>query len=136
MPDEAARQVVDKAFDLGVNFFDTADAYGASGGAGAGSAETVLGDCLFGRRKDIVLASKFGRIMQPNGAVMGNSRRSIMIAVEDSLRRLRTDWIDLYYIHWPDARSPREETLHALDDLVRQGKIRYVAHSNFSAWET
>jgi aryl-alcohol dehydrogenase-like predicted oxidoreductase len=136
MPDDAARQVVDKAFDLGVNFFDTADAYGASGGSGAGAAEMVLGDCLVGRRKDIVLASKFGRIMQPNGKVMGNSRRSIMLALEASLRRLRTDWIDLYYIHWPDPLVPREETLRALDDLVRQGKIRHVAHSNFSAWET
>lgn len=136
MSDAAAEQVIDKAFDLGITFFDTADIYGrtASGGK-AGDGEAVLGKFLGARRKDIVLASKFGQVPDAAGRRSGNSRRAIIEAVEASLRRLRTDWLDLYYIHWPDPLTPLEETLRAMDDLIRQGKVRYPAHSNFPAWQ-
>jgi aryl-alcohol dehydrogenase-like predicted oxidoreductase len=90
---------------------------------------------LGARRKDIVLASKFGMAMDDVGVKKGAARRYIMSAVEDSLRRLRTDWIDLYQLHQPDPLTPIEETLRALDDLVRQGKVRYIGCSNLPAWE-
>jgi len=127
---EATRKVVHKALDLGINFFDTADIYGGQGGS-----ETVLGEIMGDRRKDIVLASKFGMVMDQDGEMKGGSRRYIMSAVEDSLRRLKTDWIDLYQLHQPDPLTPIEETLSALDDLVRQGKVRYIGCSNLKAWE-
>ncbi len=93
-----------------------------------------MGQVLGDRRKDIVLATKFANPMDDSGEKQGASRRYIMNAVEDSLRRLRTDWIDLYQVHAFDARTPIEETLRALDDLVRQGKVRYIGCSNFPAW--
>jgi len=127
---EASRAVVHKALDLGITLFDTADIYGNKGGS-----ETILGEILGSRRKDIVLATKFGMPMDADKGLMGASRRYIMQAVEDSLRRLKTDWIDLYQIHQPDPRTPIEETLRALDDLVRQGKVRYIGCSNFPAWQ-
>ncbi len=123
------RAVVHKAIDLGVTLFDTADMYGGRGGS-----ETALGDILGPRRKDIVLATKFGAAMDEAGELKGGSRRYVMQAVEASLRRLRTDWIDLYQFHFPDPLTPMEETLRALDDLVRQGKVRYVGCSNQPAW--
>ncbi len=126
---EATRAVVHKAIDLGITLFDTADTYGDRGGS-----ETLMGQVLGDRRKDIVLATKFGNPMDDTGEKQGGARRYIMSAVEDSLRRLRTDWIDLYQIHSFDARTPIEETLRALDDLVRQGKVRYIGCSNFPAW--
>jgi aryl-alcohol dehydrogenase-like predicted oxidoreductase len=127
---EASRAVVDKALELGITLFDTADIYGDKGGS-----ETVLGEILGPRRKDIVLATKFGMPMDGEGKLKGASRRYIMSAVEASLRRLKTDWIDLYQLHQRDPLTPIEETLRALDDLVRQGKVRYVGCSNLPAWE-
>jgi aryl-alcohol dehydrogenase-like predicted oxidoreductase len=122
--------VIHKALDLGITLFDTADTYGNRGGS-----ETDMGQVLGDERKRIVLASKFGMPMDDVDVKVGGSRRYIMQAVEDSLRRLRTDWIDLYQIHQPDRRTPIEETLRALDDLVRQGKVRYIGCSNFPAWQ-
>lgn len=124
-----SKAVVHKAIDVGVTLFDTADIYGNRGGS-----ETALGDILGPRRKEIVLASKFGGPMDEPGKLKGGSRRYIMLAVEASLRRLKTDWIDLYQFHFPDSSTPMEETLRALDDLVRQGKVRYVGCSNQPAW--
>jgi aryl-alcohol dehydrogenase-like predicted oxidoreductase len=124
-----AKAVVHKAIDLGVTLFDTADMYGGRGGS-----ETALGEILGPRRKDIVLASKFGAAMDDSGRLRGASRRYIMSAVEASLQRLRTDWIDLYQLHYPDPLTPIEETLRALDDLVTQGKVRYIGCSNMPAW--
>jgi aryl-alcohol dehydrogenase-like predicted oxidoreductase len=118
----AARAVVDHALDLGVTLFDTADAYGD------GTSEEFLGETLGARRKQAVIATKFGW-----GSPSGTSRRTVMRTVEQSLKRLRTDWIDLYQVHFPDPNVPIEETLRALDDLVRQGKVRQIGCSNFSA---
>jgi aryl-alcohol dehydrogenase-like predicted oxidoreductase len=126
---EATRTVIHKAIDLGITLFDTADTYGERGGA-----EIAMGQVFGDRRKDIVLATKFGNPMDDVGVKQGGARRYIMAAVEDSLRRLRTDWIDLYQIHSFDPRTPIEETLRALDDLVRHGKVRYIGCSNFPAW--
>lgn len=127
---EASRMVVHKALDLGITFFDTADSYGNMGGS-----ETCLGQILGERRKDIVLASKFGNPMDKAGTLKGAARGYILAAVEASLRRLKTDWIDLYQIHRPDPSTPIEETMRTLDDLVRQGKVRYLGCSNFAAWQ-
>ena len=126
---EETRAVIHKAIDLGITFFDTSDTYGERGGS-----ETEMGQVLGDRRKDIVLATKFANPMDDSGEKQGASRRYILNAVEDSLRRLRTDWIDLYQVHAFDSRTPIEETLRALDDLVRQGKVRYIGCSNFPAW--
>jgi aryl-alcohol dehydrogenase-like predicted oxidoreductase len=123
------RATVHKALDLGVTLFDTADAYGNKGGS-----EEFLGEILGARRKQVVLATKFGLPMKERGPG-GASRAYIMRAVDASLARLRTDWIDLYQVHYPDAQTPIEETLRALDDLVRQGKVRAIGCSNFSATE-
>jgi aryl-alcohol dehydrogenase-like predicted oxidoreductase len=127
---EASRKVIDKAIDLGITLFDTADYYGNLGGS-----ETILGQVLGERRKNIVLATKFGYAMDQAGTLKGASRRYILTAVEASLRRLKTDWIDLYQLHIPDPATPLEETLRALDDLVRQGKVRYIGCSNLPAWQ-
>jgi len=127
---EATRAVVHKALDLGITFYDNADTYG-----GAGSAEEYLGKALGARRRDIVLASKFGRPMDASGRLQGASRRYIVAAAEASLKRLGTDWIDLYYQHIADPLTPIEETLRALDDLVRQGKVRYIACSTLANWQ-
>ncbi len=127
--DEAeAVKMVELAFDAGVNFFDTANSY--SGGV----AEEILGKALQGRRKDAVIATKFFNPMGTGPNDSGMSRMHIMHAVEDSLRRLQTDYIDLYYIHHVDTQTPLEEMLRALDDLVRQGKVRYTAASNYEGW--
>jgi aryl-alcohol dehydrogenase-like predicted oxidoreductase len=126
---DATRAVVHKALDLGITLFDTADIYGNRGGS-----ETMLGEVLGPRRKDIVLATKFGMPMDDSGRMRGGSRRYVMSAVEASLTRLKTDYIDLYQLHQTDASTPIEETLSALDDLVRQGKVRYVGCSNLAAW--
>lgn len=125
-----AKTVVHKALDEGITLFDTADMYGNRGGS-----ETALGEILGAQRKNIVLASKFGMQMDEAGKLKGGSRRYIMSAVEASLQRLRTDWIDLYQLHRPDPLTPIEETLRALDDLVRQGKVRYIGCSNLAAWQ-
>src|SRR5688500_15060037 len=127
---ESSRAVIHKALDTGITLFDTADVYG-----GRGDSETVLGQVLGDRRKDIVLASKFGMPMD-EGEKKGASRRYIMAACESSLKRLKTDWIYLYQQHRPDPLTPAEETLRALDDLVRAGKVRYIGHSNFTPAQT
>jgi aryl-alcohol dehydrogenase-like predicted oxidoreductase len=124
----ASRLVIDKALDLGVTLIDTADVYGNKGGS-----EEVLGNVLGTRRKNIVLATKFGLPMDDAGKLGGASRRYIMQAVEASLRRLKTDWIDLYQLHRPDGQTPIEDTLRALDDLVKAGKVRFIGCSNFVA---
>jgi aryl-alcohol dehydrogenase-like predicted oxidoreductase len=130
---EQSRTVVHAALDHGINLFDTSDSYGDS--------EQRLGEILQGKRDDVLIATKFGsdvrRLGQDNGLDWGarGSRRYIRRAVENSLRRLRTDWIDLYQIHRPDPATPIEETLSALDDLVHEGKVRYLGHSNFSGWQ-
>ncbi len=126
---EASRKVVHRALDSGITLFDTADIYGERGGS-----ETCLGAILGDRRKDIVLATKFGMEMD-DGEKRGGSRRHIMQAVEASLKRLKTDWIDLYQYHRPDPLTPIDETLRALDDLIRQGKVRYVGCSNMPSWQ-
>ena len=131
---EQSREVVHAALDAGITLFDTADSYGDS--------ETRLGEILQGKREDVIIATKFGsdvrRLGQDNGAdwEARGSRRYVRRAVEASLRKLRTDWIDLYQLHKPDPETPIEETLSALDDLVREGKVRYLGHSNFSGFET
>jgi aryl-alcohol dehydrogenase-like predicted oxidoreductase len=125
---EASRVVIDRALDRGINFFDTADRYGGLGGS-----ETVIGEVLGARRKDIVLATKFGGQMDTEGKEKGASRRYIFRAVEASLRRLKTDWIDLYQLHFDDPETPLEETLTALGDLMAAGKVRYIGCSNLTA---
>ena len=126
---EGSRKVIHKALDLGITLFDTADIYSDMGGS-----ENVLGAVLGDRRKDIVLATKYSKPMATDGTKQGASRRYIMNAVEASLKRLRTDYIDLYQQHDYDTLTPIEESLRALDDLVRQGKVRYIGNSNFPAW--
>jgi aryl-alcohol dehydrogenase-like predicted oxidoreductase len=127
---DATRAVVDKAIDCGITLFDTADIYGERGGS-----ETLLGEVLGSRRKDIVLASKFGMEMDDAGAKVGGSRRWMMRAVEESLTRLKTDWLDLYQYHRPDPLTPIDETLRAFEDMIRQGKVRYIGCSNMPSWQ-
>ena len=127
--DEAgAKSLVDLAFDAGINFFDTADGYSS------GRSEEILGQALKGRRREAVVATKFFNPMGPGPNDSGMSRVHIMNAIEDSLRRLQMDHVDIYTIHHVDAQTPLEEMLRALDDLVHQGKVRYVACSNYQAW--
>ena len=123
-----SRRIVDAAVDAGVNFFDTANSYGE------GESEVLLGKALEGRRDDAVVATKFFNPMGSGPNDSGMSRLHVMQAVEASLRRLRMDHVDLYYIHHVDTQTPLEEMLRALDDLVRQGKVRYTACSNYQAW--
>jgi aryl-alcohol dehydrogenase-like predicted oxidoreductase len=123
--------VVDAAIAAGITFIDTADAYGNRGGS-----ERLLGETLGSRRKDVVLATKFGLPMDEAGRLKGASRAHVMTAVEESLKRLKTEWIDLYYLHRPDPATPIEETLRALEDLVRQGKVRFTGCSNFETDDT
>lgn len=127
---DQSQAVVHKAVDEGINLFDTADVYG-----GGGKSEEFLGKILQGRRHDVVLATKFAMKMGEGPMRSGGSRKYIMSALEDSLRRLNTDYIDLYQMHRPDPTVPIEETLRALDDAVRAGKVRYIGHSNFAGWQ-
>jgi aryl-alcohol dehydrogenase-like predicted oxidoreductase len=129
---DGTRSLIHAALDLGITLFDTADSYPVGK---PGISEGLLGEALGDRRKDIVVATKFANAMDPSGLSQGGSRRWIMAAVEGSLRRLKTDWIDLYQMHFPDPATPIEETLRALDDLVRQGKVRYIGCSNFKGWQ-
>jgi aryl-alcohol dehydrogenase-like predicted oxidoreductase len=128
-PQESAA-IVQKALDLGITFFDTADIYGPHG-----VSEEYLGKALKGRRDDAIVSTKFVGPTRPGPLWMGTSRRYIMHAVEGSLRRLGTDYIDLYQLHFPFPGIPMEETLRALDDLVHQGKVRYIGSCNFAAWQ-
>ncbi len=126
---EQAAKVVGRALELGVTLFDTADIYGGT------RSEEFLGAALGERRKSVVVATKFVGPVGEGPLNRGASRSHIMRAVEDSLRRLGTDYIDLYQIHFPDVTTPIEETLRALDDVVRQGKVRYIGCSNFAGWQ-
>jgi aryl-alcohol dehydrogenase-like predicted oxidoreductase len=126
---EQTQAVVDAAIDAGVTLFDTADIYGGT------KSEEFLGQALGKRRGQVIVATKFGMRIGDDDARKGGSRRWIMQAAEDSLRRLKTDYIDLYQFHQPDPETPVEETLRALDDLVSQGKVRYIGNSNFAGWQ-
>jgi aryl-alcohol dehydrogenase-like predicted oxidoreductase len=130
---EGTRAVINAALENGVFFFDTADIYGKE----SGLSETLMGEVLKGRRDEYVLATKFGHSasMGYNFAGGRGSRRYIRYAVEQSLKRLQTDWIDLYQMHESDPETPIAETIDALDELVTEGKIRYYGHSNFSGWQ-
>ena len=131
---DASKELIDAALDAGITLFDVADIYGKP----PGRSEEFLGAALGKRRGDVVLATKFGMdAAGANGPDFGarGSRRYIRAAVEASLRRLDTDWIDLYQFHQPDDETPIEETLAALDDLVVAGKVRYIGHSNFAGWQ-
>ena len=126
---DAASVVVNHALDMGVNMIDTSNSYGG------GYSEEYIGRALRGKRDKAIIATKVSSRVGDGPNDGGNSRQHIMSAVENSLRRLNTDYIDLYQMHWHDANVPIEETLRALDDLVRQGKARYVGCSNFTAWQ-
>lgn len=125
----AARNMVARSIGAGINFFDTANIYQA------GAAETMLGDALQGRRHDVIVATKVRGRMGDAPDQSGLSKQAIVRALEESLRRLRTDYIDLYYFHQPDYSVPVEESLEAMDRLVRQGKVRYPATSNYASWQ-
>jgi aryl-alcohol dehydrogenase-like predicted oxidoreductase len=128
LDEQNSLSILDRVFDSGINFVDTADTYGK------GTSEQIIGKALKGRRDRIILATKFKVRTEegPNGE--GASRYRIMRQVEASLKRLNTDYIDLYQVHRPDPHTPLDETLRALDDLVTQGKVRYIGCSNFEAW--
>ncbi len=126
--EKEATEMVYRCFDAGINFFDTADAYGS------GDSEVLLGKALKGRRREAIVATKFFNPMGPGPNDSGMSRVHVMQALEDSLRRLQMDYVDLFYIHHVDIETPMEEMLVALNDLVRQGKVRYIACSNYEAW--
>jgi aryl-alcohol dehydrogenase-like predicted oxidoreductase len=133
MADEDVPAVVNAAMDAGITLFDTADVYGNVGGS-----EILLGKALGSRRGEVIIATKFGSDMRgANGPDWGarGSRRYIRIAVENSLRRLGTDWIDLYQLHEPDPHTPIEETLAALTEVVAEGMVRYIGSSNLAGWE-
>jgi aryl-alcohol dehydrogenase-like predicted oxidoreductase len=127
--EDATRNVVKAALDLGITLFDTSDSYGAT------RSEVFLGRALAGHRHEAVIATKFGSPLGSEPHLQGASRRRVMYACEESLRRLGTDYIDLYQLHFPDPSTPLDETLAALDDLVRQGKVRYIGSSNLAGWQ-
>ena len=124
------RQVVDAAIEAGITFFDTADSYGDDG-----ASESYLGEALQGRRHSVSIATKFGNKHRARPEIAWGSRQNVRRAIEDSLRRLRTDYLDLYQLHFPDPRTPIDETLTAMDELVREGKVRYIGGCNFDAWQ-
>jgi aryl-alcohol dehydrogenase-like predicted oxidoreductase len=126
---DEAIAVIRRAVDLGINFIDTADVYSA------GRSEELVGRAIAGRRQQVVIATKCGMAMPDGPWARGLSRRWIMVAVENSLRRLGTDYVDLYQAHRPDDETPLDETLRAMEDLVRQGKTRYIGCSNYTAWQ-
>lgn len=123
-----SERMVHLAWDAGVNFFDTANSYGD------GESEKLLGKALKGRRRDAIVATKFFNPMGPGPNDSGMSRVHIMQAIDDSLKRLQMEYVDIYYIHHVDTQTPLEEMLRAVDDLVRQGKVRYTACSNYQTW--
>ncbi len=127
--EQTSIDVINHAVDAGINFIDTADMYGQ------GQSEEFVGKAVKSKRSQLIIATKFGSNMGDKPNERGGSRYYIMKAVEASLRRLQTDYIDLYQIHRPDPTTPIEETLRALDDLVRAGKVRYIGCSNFAAWQ-
>ena len=121
--------MVERCIEAGINFFDSANAYQHGG------AESLLGNALSGRRKEVVLSTKVQHKMGEGPDQAGLSKCAIVRAVEESLQRLQTDYLDVYYLHEPDYSVPIEETLEAMDALVRQGKIRYMATSNYASWQ-
>jgi aryl-alcohol dehydrogenase-like predicted oxidoreductase len=125
----AAKRMIDFCLDAGINFLDTASVYNA------GASEEILGRCIQGKRDRVVLATKVRNKMGESPGMNGLSRAAIMRAIDDSLRRLGTDYVDLYYLHLPDYDVPIEETLAAVEDLVKAGKVRYPASSNYSGWQ-
>jgi aryl-alcohol dehydrogenase-like predicted oxidoreductase len=127
--EESASRMIDLCLDRGINFLDTANAYNQ------GASEEILGRLLGARRREFILATKVRNKMGDGADMAGLSRGAIFRAIEDSLRRLRTDYVDVYYLHLPDYAVPIEESLDALDDLVKQGKVRHVATSNYSGWQ-
>ena len=124
-----ATRMVDLCLDRGINFFDTANIYQL------GQAEEMLGHAIRGRRDGVIVASKVRGKMGDGPDDVGLSRRAIVRAIEDSLRRLQTDYLDLYYLHQPDYGTPIDETLEAMERLVTEGKVRYPATSNYSSWQ-
>ncbi|MDO8431730.1 MAG: aldo/keto reductase [Candidatus Binatus sp.] len=128
--EEQSLAVVHRALDEGITFFDTADIYG-----GHGRSEEWLGKALGARRREVIIGTKFGMAMGDGPYLRGTSRRYAIACCEDSLRRLGTDYIDLYQVHMPDPSTPENETLEALDSLVRAGKVRYIGHSNYASWQ-
>ncbi|HLG70999.1 MAG TPA: aldo/keto reductase [Chloroflexota bacterium] len=126
---ESTRAVVHTALEAGITLFDTAESYGD------GQSERFLGEALKGRRQDAVIATKFGSPHRAPAGWAPGSRRNLRRAIEGSLSRLQTDYIDLYQLHFPDPRTPIEETLAALDEVVKEGKVRYIGCSNFSGWQ-
>ena len=135
IPDADAARVVNAAIDVGITLFDVADSYGRPD---IGSAEVALGKALGGRRSEVLVATKFGSdVGDLNGPAWDSraSRRYVRRAVQSSLRRLGTDWIDLYQLHKPDPLTPIEETLSVLDDLIREGLVRYIGSSNLAGWQ-
>ena len=126
---EDSARIIDQAFDLGINFIDTANVYGK------GLSEETIGKALKGRRDKAIIATKFGRVAGEGPNDRGASRAHIMQQIESSLRRLRTDYVDLYQLHVYDSETPIGETLLTLDDLVRQGKVRYIGCSGIAAWQ-
>jgi len=127
--EQTSIKIIEQALDLGVNFIDTAESYTQ------GRSEEIVGKAVKGKRSQAIIATKFGQPRTVGPRERGGSRSYIIKAVDSSLRRLNTDYIDLYYLHYPDTETPIEETLRALDDLVRAGKVRYIACSNFAAWQ-
>src|SRR5262245_9843970 len=125
----AAARIIDLCFDRGVNFFDTANVYTE------GRSETILGNVLKGRRNRCILASKAGNKTNDAPGIPPLSRKALLASIDASLRRLQTDYLDIYYLHLPDYQTPIEETLAAIDEIVRAGKARYPATSNFAAWQ-
>src|SRR5260370_6081160 len=122
-------RILDAALDAGINWIDTANVYAR------GASEAILGKCLKGRRDQIVLASKVGMTIGDGPNEGGLSRAAILKAVDDTLRRLQTDYLDIYYLHQPDYSTPIEETLEAMDTLTRVGKVRFPGTSNYSSWQ-
>jgi len=129
LDEERTKVVVDTALDAGINLFDTSDSYGNT------LSEQYLGAALKGRRNEALIATKVGSPLGQQPHLQGASRRRIVYACEQSLRRLQTDWIDLYQLHFPDPSTPMDETLAAFDDLVRAGKVRYLGSSNLGGWQ-
>ncbi|MFC2045780.1 aldo/keto reductase [Chloroflexota bacterium] len=127
--EELAITIINQALEIGINFLDTAALYVQ------GRSEEVIGKAVRGKRSQVIIATKFGHPSHESSSEQGGSRSSIMKSVDASLKRLNTDYIDLYYMHHPDPVTPVEETLRTLDDLIRTGKVRYIGYSNCTAWQ-
>ncbi len=127
--EEASINVIKHAIELGINFIDTAAMYAQ------GRSEQIVGKAIVGKRSQVIIATKFGHPTNVSSSEQGGSRSYIMKAIDASLRRLNTDYIDLYYMHHPDPETPVEETLRTLDGLIRVGKVRYIGYSNCAAWQ-